>query len=194
MPRPANTDLDERSTRPRSNRSETTRETDPDMAGYRRVGDRRGRLRFEIVGQAWGELEMAESRPTQRSETGETPIDTPAALSPGSAEGARQRFDDQDHDAPVGDTARTRTTVQLLDISMSGALLAAHQHVRIGRRAALRTKLGGEPFAVEIQVRHVSPNVQAARESTRFQLGVTFVSHDDRSLRCVQRFLHQKPA
>ena len=87
-------------------------------------------------------------------------------------------------------------TVQLLDISMSGALLSSPQRVGVGRRTALRTTLGGEPFGVEIQVQRVSPAVKDANvhEPTRFQLGVTFVSLDERSLRCIQRFLNQKPA
>ncbi len=209
--------------------SETKRETDPDMAGYRRVGDRRGRLRFEVVGQIWGELETTESPPLRHIKRGEMPIETPVPLSPESAERARPGLDDHVDDVPVRarhprsspgadpprsltgpeslelppatpeqtgrvvDAARTRATVQLLDISMSGALLASSQHVGVGRRAALRATLSGEPLAIEIQVQHVSPEVKSVHDPTRFQLGVQFVWHDDRSLRCVQRFLNQKP-
>lgn len=196
------------------------------MAGYRRIGDRRGRLRFEIVGQAWGTLDTAAS-PRPRDIGSE--VDSPVPVSPRSADLARPRRGDHVSDihvrvrpvrprpradpptsltalgfpdlspttleqtGPVVDTARIRATVQLLDISMNGALLASPQHVGLGRRAALRTMLGGQPFAVEIQVQHVSPDVKSVHASSRFQLGVTFVSHDTHSLRCIQRFLNQKP-
>ncbi len=176
------------------------------MAGYRRVGDRRGRLRFEIVGQAWGALKIAGSPPIPHNRTGDAPTDTPGPLSPGPAERARQRLDDLIgpevlEPSPVApeqtgrgvDTARTQETVQLLDISMSGALLASPEYISVGQRAKLRTTLGDEPFAVEIQVQHVSPDVKTVHEPTQFQLGVMFVSHDDPSLRCIQRFLNQKP-
>ena len=135
------------------------------------------------------------------------PTEPPVPLSPGSAERARPSLDhltgpESLEPSPmvpkqtgrVVDTTRTRETVQLLDISMSGALLASPQHLGVGRRAALRTTLGGEPFDVEIQVQHVSPDVKSVHEPTRFQLGVMFVSHDDPSLRCIQRFLNQKLA
>ena len=162
------------------------------MAGYRRVGDRRGRLRFEIVGQAWGALEMAGAR---HNGTGNMPTENAMPQSPVASPELFEQSSVAPHQAGrVGDTTRTRTTVQLLDISMSGALLASPQHIGVGRRAALRTTLGGEPFTVEVQVQHVSPDVQSVHEPTQFQFGVMFVSHDDPSLRCIQRFLNQKPA
>ncbi len=122
------------------------------MAGYRRVGDRRGRLRFEIVGQAWGALKMAGSPPVPHNRTGEAPTDAPGPLSPGPAERARPRLDDligpevlepspaaPEQTGRGVDTARTRETVQLLDISMSGALLASPEHIAVGQRAASMT-------------------------------------------------------
>ncbi len=37
-------------------------------------------------------------------------------------------------------------------------------------------------------------DVKSVHDPTRFQLGVKFVWHDDRSLRCIRRFLNLKPA
>ncbi len=84
--------------------------------------------------------------------------------------------------------------VRVLDVSMSGALLAAPERMVLGQRVQLRATLGGEPLVAEVEVRRnvVEPNDKRSRETGGVHLGVSFVSLDDRSQRAVERFLGQK--
>lgn len=92
------------------------------------------------------------------------------------------------------DHAPARATVQLLDISVTGALLASTQPFGLGQSAALRATLDGQAFDVEINVQHVNPGVTGVDAPNCCRLGVMFVSHNERSLSCIQRFLGQTPA
>jgi len=94
----------------------------------------------------------------------------------------------------MDDRAPARATVQLLDISVTGALLASTQRFGLGQSAALRATLGGEAFDVEINVQHVNPGLTGVDAPNSCRLGVMFVSHNERSLDCIQRFLGQTPA
>jgi hypothetical protein len=177
------------------------------MGAYRKLGDRRGRLRFEIVGPAWGALETAESHSLRPAGRAAPPTDPAVPPPPRSAERIRATWNDLtgsarsklSTEAPerawsVGGTMQTRATVQLLDISVSGALLASSRRFRLGQSAALRATLDGEAFSVDINVQHVSPDVNGVDAPTGCRLGVMFVSHNDRSLACIQRFLGQRSA
>ncbi len=166
------------------------------MRGYRRIGDRRGRLRFEIIGRTLGELDTTALRQGGHNNGSRcAPPDGLEPRSPGSAERARPSLDGQTGLAPGqtgrgSDTAHSSATVQLLDISMSGALLASPCHLEVGSHAKLRTVLGEEPFVVEVRVQHVRSAVTNPDKPA--QLGVMFVSHDDLSLGCIQRFLNSE--
>lgn len=177
------------------------------MGAYRKIGDRRGRLRFEIVGPAWGALDTAASLAS--AHTGRAALATDAAIPPSrrSAERLRARLNDLTGSAPstrsyaapphtrsTAGSSPSRATVQLLDISVTGALLASSRAFSLGQSAALRATLDGQAFTVDINVQHVSAPVDSADASSCCRLGVMFVSHNDRSLACIQRFLGQRPA
>ncbi len=177
------------------------------MGAYRKIGDRRGRLRFEIVGPAWGALETAVAHPAQPTCAAAVPIDRAAPPAPHVAGRTRARWNDLTGATPStltpaacepartgGGTRSTRATVQLLDISVCGALLASSRSFRLGQSAALQATLDGEAFTVDINVQHVTTHVAHGDAPFGCRLGVMFVSHNDRSLACIQRFLGQRLA
>jgi hypothetical protein len=166
------------------------------MAAYRKIGDRRGRLRFEVVGPAWGALETAPAHAQPDPATSGIPADTVVPAPPRPAQPVAARWSDWLGTGPSKPFTETpaRATVQLLDISVTGALLASTQRFGLGQSAALRATLDGEAFDVEINVQHVNPGVTGVDAPNCCRLGVMFVSHNERSLGCIQRFLGQTPA
>lgn len=90
------------------------------------------------------------------------------------------------HDAPRVELP-VSATVQLLDISQTGVLLASAQQLGVGRRARLRTRVGSEPLIVQVEVRRVA----AASRTTQgpWRLGAEFVGMDEESQRKIDRFL-----
>lgn len=80
-------------------------------------------------------------------------------------------------------------TVQLLDISPSGVLVAAPLPLNPGTRAELQTRLGAAPVHVEVQVRRIAPEGLPGRPSGRFRLGATMVAPDEACRRAVRVFL-----
>ena len=81
-----------------------------------------------------------------------------------------------------------RTRVRLLDISLSGALLAAELAVPAGASAQLRSGLGASAFRSDVQVRRtvgLPPGV------TTNGLGAVFTSMDERSRRSLEDFLRK---
>lgn len=83
-------------------------------------------------------------------------------------------------------------TLQILDISMSGALLSSEPAVSVGQRAELRAVLDGDPFVVQVEIRHVGSDPRRVPEPGRVLVGVEFVALDYQSQGCIQRFLKQK--
>jgi len=81
--------------------------------------------------------------------------------------------------------------VRLLEISMSGALLRSSHHPPIGQRGQLRTKLGGETFTVQVEIRRVARQSNPGEVPGQFNVGVSFVSLDSENRRCLERFLRQ---
>lgn len=80
-------------------------------------------------------------------------------------------------------------TVQLLDISSSGVLLAAPQPLELGTHAQLQTRLGNAPVNIDVEVKRIAPEGTTGRPSGRFRLGATMVSPDEACRRAVHTFL-----
>jgi len=81
--------------------------------------------------------------------------------------------------------------VRLVEISMTGALLRTSHSPPVGERGELRTKLGDNTFAVQVEVRRVVVQSDPGELPGRYSLGVTFVSLDAENRRCLERFLRQ---
>ena len=81
-----------------------------------------------------------------------------------------------------------RTRVRLLDISLSGALLAAELTLPVGASAQLRSGLGASTFRSDVQVRRgvgLPPGVPLKG------LGAMFTTMDERSRRSLEDFLRK---
>jgi c-di-GMP-binding flagellar brake protein YcgR len=93
-------------------------------------------------------------------------------------------------DAPEGQIVRVelRHRVQLMDISLSGALLACETSVPVGVRGRLRAGLASEAFTADLQVRRLHPRSATAH---RNGLGALFLSMDDTSRRSLEQFLRR---
>jgi PilZ domain-containing protein len=80
-----------------------------------------------------------------------------------------------------------RTKIRLVDISMSGALLASDAQLPVGTRAHLRAGVGPAPFAPEVQVKR---QVERGRD-VQTGLGAVFLGMDDRSRKSLEEFLRK---
>ena len=87
-------------------------------------------------------------------------------------------------------TLPVSATVQLLDISESGVLLASSQPLDIGRRAQLRTRIGAEPITVLVEVKRVLPSQRHGPAA--YRLGAEFVNLDEDSRRKIEGFLRRQ--
>lgn len=81
-----------------------------------------------------------------------------------------------------------RTRVRLLDISLSGALLAAELAVPVGAPAQLRSSLGATTFRSDVQIRR---SVGLPPEVPLKGLGAVFTTMDERSRRSLGDFLRK---
>jgi c-di-GMP-binding flagellar brake protein YcgR len=80
-----------------------------------------------------------------------------------------------------------QNTVQVLDISQTGMLLAAAQPLAVGRRAQIKTRLGAEPVTLSVVIRRVTNGLRTGHGS--YRLGCEFVGLDEESRRKIERFL-----
>jgi len=81
-----------------------------------------------------------------------------------------------------------RTRVRLLDISLSGALLATELPVPSGTPAELRSALGASAFRTEVQVRR---SLALPAGVPMNGVGTVFTSMDERSRRSLEDFLRK---
>lgn len=81
-----------------------------------------------------------------------------------------------------------RTRVRLIDISLSGALLAAELALPVGAPAQLRSSLGPAVFSSDVQVRR---NVALSPGIPLKGLGAEFTTMDERSRRSLEDFLRK---
>jgi hypothetical protein len=107
-------------------------------------------------------------------------------MSDGAAERRRHRRVPIVRDLPET-TLPVSATVQVLDISETGVLLASTQPLDIGRRAHLRTRLGSEPLAVQVEIKRLLPSLK--HTSTAYRMGAAFVELDDDTRRKLETFL-----
>jgi hypothetical protein len=87
-------------------------------------------------------------------------------------------------------TLPVSATVQLLDISETGVLIASSQPLDVGRRAQLRTRIGAEPLTVLVEIRRVLTSPRHGPNA--FRLGAEFVNLDEESLRKIAGFLRSQ--
>ena len=227
--------------------------------GRRKLGDRRGRPRFEVIGQLWGWLEVMESLTLHDLGLGGALVECPIPLTPDSVHRLRFNFDGQATEIqarvrhlrpnPAGPhggylvglefmalrpgaanqnratdggrrAARLRTeecqvasgeerrrrdrvkltgvsvqvqlpvsaTVQLLDVSQTGVLVAGTQRIEVGRRGHLRTRLGADPVALPVEVKRVTAT-SSGSASSFYKMGAEFVGLDDESRRKIEQLL-----
>jgi len=93
-------------------------------------------------------------------------------------------------DAPAGQFVRVelRHRVQLLDISLTGALLACQTPLPVGTRGRLRAGLASDAFTAYLQVRREHPRNALPQQ---VGLGALFLSMDDTSRRSLELFLRR---
>lgn len=80
-------------------------------------------------------------------------------------------------------------TVQLLDISASGVLIAAPQPLEPGAIAEIQTRLGADPVLMQIEVKRLAPDGAPGKPAGRYRMGSRFVAIDDAGKRGIQKFL-----
>jgi len=81
-----------------------------------------------------------------------------------------------------------RSRIRLVDISLTGALLAGDAALPVGTRAQLRAGVGPAPFAPEVEV---SRQADRQGRETNPALGAVFVGMDERSRRSLEDFLRK---
>lgn len=79
-----------------------------------------------------------------------------------------------------------RSRVRLLDISLTGALVAGEVPLPIGTRAQLRSGIASGTFTPDVEVRRVS---KPAGRVPASGMGAVFVAMDERSRRSLEQFL-----
>jgi hypothetical protein len=84
----------------------------------------------------------------------------------------------------------TWSTVQLLDISLSGVLLSSSTLFDVKRRGELRVVLGGEPVAVQVEVRRQDPADSPGQGTVR--AAAQFVAMSENSRRSLEKFLRYR--
>lgn len=94
--------------------------------------------------------------------------------------------------ATLGDTLdcrlEVRSRVRLLDISLTGALVAGDVPLPIGTRAQLRSGIASGTFTPDVEVRRVS---EASGRTPATGLGAVFLAMDERSRRSLEQFLRK---
>ena len=81
-----------------------------------------------------------------------------------------------------------KTRIRLLDISLSGALMATEAQLPVGTRALMRAGVGSAPFSPEVQVQRTVDRPAGAPQTG---LGAVFVAMDDRSRQSLEVFLRK---
>jgi hypothetical protein len=78
---------------------------------------------------------------------------------------------------------------EILDISMTGALVRCGCEVQLGDRASIRLVLDGEPFVAGVSVSRV---VGATGGAGTTYAGVVFIDQDEQSISVLRRFLRSR--
>ena len=81
-----------------------------------------------------------------------------------------------------------RTRIRLVDISLTGALMASDAQLPVGTRAHLNAGVGASPFAPDVQIQRIAD--RSARGSSQ-SVGAVFVGMDEKSRRSLEEFLRK---
>jgi hypothetical protein len=81
-----------------------------------------------------------------------------------------------------------RTRVRMLDISLSGSLLAAELPLPAGAAAEFRSALGAVAFRTEVQIQRT---VALTASAVSNGIGAVFTTMDERSRRSLEEFLRK---
>jgi hypothetical protein len=79
--------------------------------------------------------------------------------------------------------------VRLADISVSGVLLRSKHQVELGTKGTLRFNLGGQPFAIQIEVSRVTAVEGPGPE--HYAIGANFLNLDAEARHAIERFIEQ---
>ncbi len=77
-------------------------------------------------------------------------------------------------------------SVRLIDIGLSGVLMASSLPFQVGQFARLSARLGDRAIDTDIEIRRVSPRRD---EKGGYAIGARFVSLDEATRRVMQQFL-----
>lgn len=88
--------------------------------------------------------------------------------------------------AAVECAIKVQSRVSILDVSLTGMLLATEVALPPGTRVHLRTFLGGSGFAADVEVQRTTRRKRGPAES-----GVTFIRMDGQSHRSLEQFLRR---
>lgn len=83
---------------------------------------------------------------------------------------------------PAGITAAN--SVRVVDISLSGVLLASSRSATVGTRGRLSFTIGGNPLAAEVEIRRVTESPDASG----FRIGARFVDITPAQRDAIERF------
>ena len=84
-------------------------------------------------------------------------------------------------------TLPTTVNVQLLDVSVAGALLQSTEPLDVGTDAHLTVSLGGTPFKADLRVERVA----APARGGGYHLGATFAALSPEHQEVIRRFVTQ---
>lgn len=76
------------------------------------------------------------------------------------------------------------SSVRVVDISLSGVLLASTRAATVGARGRLSLTIGGNPLAAEVEIRRVV----AAPDRSGFNIGARFVDITQAQRDAIERF------
>jgi c-di-GMP-binding flagellar brake protein YcgR len=79
--------------------------------------------------------------------------------------------------------------VRLVDISETGVLLRSKHQVELGTKGTLRFNLGGQPFAVHMEVSRVTAVEGPGPE--HYSIGASFLNLDAEARHAIERFIEQ---
>jgi hypothetical protein len=85
-------------------------------------------------------------------------------------------------------------TVQVLDISANGVLIAAPQRLEPGAIAEIQTRLGADPVRMRVEVKRVAPDAAPGKSAGRYRMGSRFVAVDAAGKRGIQKLLREGPS
>ncbi len=84
--------------------------------------------------------------------------------------------------------------VQVLDISLSGVLLASKTELTVGDRAELRATVGERSVAAIIEIRRVSAETSVTRGGTKYRAGAVFAPMSAEQRVVLEQLLGAEPS